>query len=209
MLLEIGTSKLESGSRHLISIMALLESLYLPLLAICLAIAFSMRFLNKSQQDALLSIVHLTNRGRRSSSSDTPPRSLSPEKKSYAVSGPSNPADYKNIFPPSTRETLPHAAKTSQQKKALRGSLVDEIVFRKNIIPFEADFRECGPSTYTPMELSLGEVEALGDFPDYSALSGVPSPEPYRNFHIETALPRPYRPFRWAYHQTMCKYTHN
>ena len=52
----------------------------------------------------------------------------------------------------------------------------------------------------------MDEIKALGDFPDYEALSGVPLPEPYKEFDIKTALPRPYRPFRWQYHQTMCEY---
>ncbi|KAK6533687.1 hypothetical protein TWF694_002619 [Orbilia ellipsospora] len=51
---------------------------------------------------------------------------------------------------------------------------------------------------YTPLEIAT-----LGRFPDYSTLSGVPPPKPYPNFNIATAKPRPYRPFRWAYHQTM------
>jgi len=31
-------------------------------------------------------------------------------------------------------------------------------------------------------------------------------PEPYGGFDPAKALPRPYRPFRWAYHQTMCTF---
>jgi hypothetical protein len=45
----------------------------------------------------------------------------------------------------------------------------------------------------------------MGDFPAYDILSGVPLPKPYTHFEPAKALPRPYRPFRWAYHQTMCK----
>lgn len=48
------------------------------------------------------------------------------------------------------------------------------------------------------------EIAAYGRFPDYAALSGVPLPTAYPKFDIIKALPRPYRPFRWAYHQTMC-----
>ncbi|EPS44574.1 hypothetical protein H072_1437 [Dactylellina haptotyla CBS 200.50] len=51
---------------------------------------------------------------------------------------------------------------------------------------------------YTP-----AEIASLGRFPDYAALTGVPLPKPYHEFNIATAKPRPYRPFRWAYHQTM------
>jgi hypothetical protein len=49
------------------------------------------------------------------------------------------------------------------------------------------------------------EIAEYGDFPDYASLSGVPLPSEYKGFDITKALPRPYRPFRWVYHQTMCK----
>ena len=58
----------------------------------------------------------------------------------------------------------------------------------------------------SPVARTKEEIEALGDFPDYAALSGVRLPKPYPEFDIKTAKPRPYRPFRWAYHQTMCKF---
>lgn len=41
------------------------------------------------------------------------------------------------------------------------------------------------------------------EFPDYFALSGVPLPQPVEEFDIDKAKPRPYRPFRWDYHQHM------
>lgn len=41
--------------------------------------------------------------------------------------------------------------------------------------------------------------------PDYSKLTGIPPPKPMHDFDIDSAKPRPYRPFRWEYHQTMCK----
>lgn len=44
------------------------------------------------------------------------------------------------------------------------------------------------------------------EFPDYFKLSGVPLPEPLVNFSVNEAKPRPYRPFRWPYHQTMCEF---
>lgn len=39
--------------------------------------------------------------------------------------------------------------------------------------------------------------------PDYSKLSGVPAPSPLWEFNIDKAKARPYRPFRWKYHQHM------
>jgi len=38
---------------------------------------------------------------------------------------------------------------------------------------------------------------------DCFKLSGLPSPKPLSFFQIDVAKPRPYRPFRWEYHQNM------
>ena len=148
-------------------------------------------------------------RGRRSSTSKTPPRSLTPDKKV-----PENTPltqNYKDTFPPSPRGNLPIWTKSWKSIWASLKRFDTEEgyqgFFQKNLIPWEADYRKCDPSTYTPMEISIGEVKALGDFPDYSKLSGVPLPEAYKEFEIEKAIPRPYRPFRWAYHQTMCRFS--
>lgn len=162
----------------------------------------------KRQREAithqLSSALPFLPRGRRTSSSKTPPRSVSPEKK-VPNNGPP-PVEYKNIFPPSQRETLEKVIEgyDSPRKEKLLGGEIDDVEFRKNIIPLTANYKESGPSTYTPTGFSMEEVTALGDFPDYAELSGVPLPSPYKDFKIETAVARPYRPFRWAYHQTMC-----
>ena len=136
----------------------------------------------------------------------TPPLSESSGGKGEALKQLPHTADYKDVLPPSTREGLPLAAKSlpETQRIKLKGQEVNQAEFTKNIIPFTANYKKCGPSTYTPMKISLEEVEALGDFPDYASLSGVPLPEPYMEFDITKAVARPYRPFRWAYHQTMC-----
>ena len=156
------------------------------------------------QISAKLQQLQILPRGRRTSSSKTPPRSISPEKK--VSNNESPPVEYKNIFPPSQRETLGKVAEkyASPIKEKLLSGEIDDVEFRKNIIPFTANYEDCGPSVYTPMGLSIAEVKALGDFPDYAELSGVPRPNPYKDFQIENAIARPYRPFRWAYHQTMC-----
>jgi len=52
---------------------------------------------------------------------------------------------------------------------------------------------------------SYWNSEELFEMNDYFKLTGVPSPKPLLDFNIEEALPRPYRPFRWQYHQTMCE----
>ena len=179
------------------------------LIAVTTGIALSnlaLLLLTKNQRESLFGWILTSPRGRRASTSKTPPRSLSPETK-LPNNGPS-PVAYKDIFPPSSRETLAEAAATLPlaQKEKLKGAEVNETEFKKNIIPWTANYLECGPSTYTPMEISIEEVKALGDFPNYAELSGVSLPDEYKEFDIEKAKPRPYRPFRWAYHQTMCTY---
>ncbi|KAF5358043.1 hypothetical protein D9756_001724 [Leucocoprinus leucothites] len=46
-------------------------------------------------------------------------------------------------------------------------------------------------------------LKAVRELDDYFELTGVPRPKPLPDFNIDEALPRPYRPFRWRYHQTM------
>ena len=163
--------------------------------------------LTKSQRETLYARVSswapAVTRRRRTSSSRTPPRSLTPEKKVPNNVPP--PVEYKDCFPPSNREALRVVADSlsNSQKKNIGPQDINQDDFQKNLIPLDADYRECGPSTFTPMEISMAEIKALGDFPDYSKLSGVPLPDAYENFEIERALPRPYRPLRWPYHQTM------
>ena len=115
--------------------------------------------------------------------------------------------DYKDAFPPSRREALATIAETlpAVQRKKLTGHEIDQELFEKSLIPFTANYAETDGDKYTPTGFSVDEIKALGDFPDYAELSGVPLPEPYKEFDIEKARPRPYRPFRWSYHQTMCK----
>lgn len=169
-------------------------------------------FMTNEQREGLLdygrSCMPTATRERRISSSKTPPRSVSPDKK--VPNNAPSPVDYKDIFPPSRREQLAHVSDRipPAQRECLQAGQVDPAAFRKGLIPFDADYRKCGPSTYTPTEFSVEEIKALGDFPDYAELSGVPLPVAYQQFQIESARARPYRPFRWAYHQTMCRSFH-
>ena len=146
-------------------------------------------------------------RRRRSSTSNTPPRSLTPEKRVLDNTSPTQ--NYRDTFPPSPRGNLPVWTKSWKSIWAtLKQFDIDEDYqkhLQEKLIPWETDYRNCDSSMYTPMAISIGEVKALGDFLDYSKLSGVPLPEAYKEFEIEKAIPRPYRPFRWAYHQTMCR----
>ncbi|KAI4276639.1 MAG: hypothetical protein L6R38_005600 [Xanthoria sp. 2 TBL-2021] len=164
----------------------------------------SFLLISKSQQkvvyNRLSSWTSFTSPHRPTSSSITPPRSVSPDKKAPVNAPP--PADYKDIFPPWRRESLTIARKDECLDAV---SEIPEFLVKEGLIPFTADYRSCKSpaTTYTPMGISLSEVASLGDFTDYAELSGVPLPEPYQEFKIESALPRPYRPLRWGYHQTM------
>lgn len=160
--------------------------------------------LPRSQKDILFRRLRL--RGRRASTANTPPRSISPDKKEPRNSPPSS-SEYVNTFPPLNRDLLKVvvAELPAHQQHALGDLSFDEKDWTKSVMGFEEDFRTSDPTKYTFTGHSIQEIRGLGDFPDYSTLSGVPLPEPYPEHDITTALPRPYRPFRWAYHQTMCK----
>lgn len=139
-------------------------------------------------------------RARKISTAKTPPRSLSPEKnepKAPAASA----TDYKDILPPPRRDTM-LSMRTSIPKTA--SEQISEEHILKNILPMTQNYETAESGLYTSMGFSVNEVKEMGDFPDYSALSGVPLPNAYEQFKIDKALPRPYRPFRWNYHQTMC-----
>ncbi|KAF9228671.1 hypothetical protein BS17DRAFT_812638 [Gyrodon lividus] len=49
----------------------------------------------------------------------------------------------------------------------------------------------------------LGQVLCRKGLPNYTKLTGFPDPKPVYDFDIDSAKPRPYRPFRWEYHQNM------
>ncbi|KAF2086487.1 hypothetical protein K490DRAFT_74428 [Saccharata proteae CBS 121410] len=161
----------------------------LLLLALGVVFLFSSAFylsLNKNARGILLG--RLSARRGRSSITGTPPRSLSPSKKETGDF-----LDYPSTFPPSQRHVL---AQIQSNGHAALSKPRENVALDQNI--FEAE-----RTVYTPTEFSSEEVKALGDFPDYATLSGVPLPKPYTGFDIKTARPRPYRPLRWAYHQTM------
>ncbi|KAF4589209.1 HRQ family protein [Ophiocordyceps camponoti-floridani] len=72
------------------------------------------------------------------------------------------------------------------------------------ILGLRDDYRLADASVRLLSGFTVGQVRALGSFPDYAKLSGVPLPSAVSaSFRIEDAAPRPYRPLRWPYHQTM------
>ena len=115
--------------------------------------------------------------------------------------------DLAAAFPPSQRERLREMkARMPAARQETLGDLVfDQATFERSLLGFEEDYSIASDDKYVYSGFSVREIKALGDFPDYAAISEVPLPRPYEGFDIDRALPRPYRPFRWAYHQTMCE----
>ncbi|KAM0181582.1 hypothetical protein ACHAPF_001727 [Botrytis cinerea] len=148
---------------------------------------------------------------RRASTSATPPRSLSPSKKvtDRSLNSTSKTPSYYDALPPSRRFTLPDVAKCIPPRfgTILTSNNPSAEHMAENKLPMTQSYT-LGFETpkYTPMGFSTQEINAMGDFPPYDILAGVPLPQPYEGFNPEKALPRPYRPIRWQYHQTMCNY---
>ena len=149
----------------------------------------------KGRRNAVLERLHISR--RRVSGAKTPPRSLSPDRK--------NAANYADTFPPSRRFTLAKTNLPTILGKSSEELVATNAVWTQQMVPWESSYLDAEDSQYTPCEFSIQDIKALGDFPDYSLLSGVPPTNPYPDFDINKAKPRPYRPFRWPYHQTMCK----
>ncbi|KAI3324306.1 alpha-1,2-mannosyltransferase [Xylariaceae sp. AK1471] len=165
-----------------------------PALALCL---YFISFLasKSSHKDAVLRRFGLV---RPSSRSSTPTLEKQPLSKSSA-------SELAASFPPSQRDLLKKVISTllPTQQKALGDLSFTQKTFECSLLRFEEDYSTADDSKYVYSGFSIREMKALGDFPDYSTLSDVPMPQPYLDFDINKAKPRPYRPFRWPYHQTM------
>ncbi|KAF2751301.1 hypothetical protein M011DRAFT_394777 [Sporormia fimetaria CBS 119925] len=173
----------------------------MKVLGAALFIGYGLFLLSGRRRRSIL-LDRISLRRRRVSGSKTPPRSLSPEKKANNEGGG---PDYSVAFPPSRRpalESLRHA-KSSFDGECHTASAQELANLKDKSIPMNASYLDTKTPLFTPCGFSTGEIRALGDSPDYATLSGVPLPRPYLGFDITRALPRPYRPFRWSYHQTM------
>ncbi|KAL8378007.1 hypothetical protein RB595_008615 [Gaeumannomyces hyphopodioides] len=110
-------------------------------------------------------------------------------------------------FPPSRRHVLQTPAFPGCAEKGQHAPAPDvpSEILRKNALPTTRAIRASdGGELFTPTGFSLRDISSLGNFPDYSLLSGVPHPRPCGdNFDIKRTTFRPFRPFRWEYHQTM------
>lgn len=109
-------------------------------------------------------------------------------------------------FPPSRRHTL--AALKLKGSTGPYSTLPPEVLSQR-AIPSATTPDWDQDDLYTPTGFSTQDIRALGRFPDYSVLTGVRYPKPYGSqFDINKAIFRPFRPFRWSYHQTMGKLNH-
>lgn len=98
---------------------------------------------------------------------------------------------FKNTYPPSRRDAVLNSADPRASEYQSLLSISSEALKES--------------SRRTPTGFSDADIKAIGSFPDYAVLSGVPHPKPCPAFDIHKAIFRPFRPFRWTYHQTMCK----
>lgn len=153
----------------------------------------------RGRRDTILEQLHLSR--RRVSGAKTPPRSFSPDRKRADPQE----ADYSDTFPPSRRFVLAETNVPAVLNVAPSSGTASQLDWKEHMLPLETSYLTADETLFTPCEFSVKDIKALGNFPDYAALSGVPLPKPCPEFDIKKALPRPYRPFRWAYHQTMCK----
>lgn len=159
--------------------------------------------ISRKQREIVLNRLHI--RRSRASGTFTPPRSLSPSKQGLPPNEPPKGPTYGDVFPPDRRSALAEL-KTSTKSSGNFAELARQSAdYSKPLPNCENVFRDDLAQHITPTGFTVAEVQQLGDFPDYATLSGVPLPQPYREFDINKAMPRPFRPFRWSYHQTMCK----
>ncbi|KAK7753623.1 hypothetical protein SLS62_004481 [Diatrype stigma] len=170
-----------------------------PALAVLFSI-ITFLTLNKAGKDAVLGRLGL--RRSRPTRPSTP--SIEKQQPPSSSSKPSK-SNLAAAFPPLQREQLRKLREglPAGQQKALGDLSFDQQTFERSLLGFEEDYRKADDDKFVYTGFSVREVKALGDFPDYAALSEVPLPKPYEGFDIDKALPRPYRPLRWAYHQTM------
>lgn len=113
-------------------------------------------------------------------------------KQAVTVAKPPSTTEYCSILPPSQRATIFPDGGTSGMPLG-----------NQKVLEMERNYKLAEPWTCVYSGFLVAEILSLGDFPDYAKLSGVPLPSPIPNFNINKAVPRPYRPLRWVYHQTM------
>lgn len=168
-----------------------------PALVLCMSVAILLA-IGLSQKNAIFRKFGYTRDLHR-------PVTLSLEKQPLSKPLASYISDLAAAFPPSQRDQLKEVALALPlaQQKRLRNLNFTQQKLERSLLRFDDDYNNADGSKYLCSGFSIQEIKALGDFPDYSTLSGVPMPKPYLDFNIDKAKARPYRPFRWPYHQTM------
>ncbi|GAW13954.1 hypothetical protein ANO14919_033460 [Xylariales sp. No.14919] len=94
-------------------------------------------------------------------------------------------------FPPSQRDKLKELAPSLSlaQQKVLGNLSFTQTTFERSLLRLEEDYNYADDSNFVYSGFSVREIKVLGDFPDYSTLSGVPMPNPYLDFDIDKARP--------------------
>jgi len=158
----------------------MLEQWHVSLGVFFLLSSLAILVVGKQQRAAVLDKLYI--RRRRASGASTPPRSFSPDKKTGGTQGsslPTSSTDFVNAFPPSRRLVLPELAKTTspENAKILLATNPDAETLVKEALPTTRayDLQNASPK-YTPTGFSTAEIKAMGDFPAYDVLSGVPLP---------------------------------
>jgi len=182
-----------------------MASLYLYILGIAFTIVTASYFaLDHKQRALLLSRFGLDRQHRLPWA---PQRSQSPANHKLSDKHtPSTGNEYKGTFPPSRRIALAELTDSRFSVGGKSGKGLSELPHNTDkSLPHDRNVLSPQYKKYsTPTGFTVEEIKALGNFPDYATLSGIPLPTPYTDFDIKTAMSRPYRPLRWAYHQTMC-----
>jgi hypothetical protein len=175
-----------------------LSNLFVALFVACLAIVYVLRKDKKLHIEKQACVRQRKDSGYAGS----PLHLVRPENQLQDAKAP----DYSTTVPPSQRSTIGYVMPYWKFWKSCLKIFNPKLEGLERMLPVDIPYLGADGSMITPCGFSVDEIKALGDFPDYAKLSGIPLPEPYPNFDISNALPRPYRPFRWAYHQTMCRW---
>ena len=180
-------------------------TIFIWLLIVLFLYIITYYILNPSQRNVVL---------RRFGCSGVSPdqlRLITPSSEKQPLSRPiaSSTSDIAATFPPSLRDELKRIIPNlpATQKAVLSDLSFSQEEFERSLLRLDEDYRAADDAKYVYSGFSVREIKALGDFPDYAAISGVPLPKPYPEFDIDKAKPRPYRPWRWPYHQTMGMYS--
>ena len=164
----------------------------------CLAIIYSLR---KESRQEFEKQVHIRQR-KDSGYADSPLSPAQPETQQQNAKA----TDYSSTLPPFQRSALNSVMPFWKLWRGYFKTSSSKSKDIRRLLPMDVSYLDVDGSMTTPCGFSVNDIKALGNFPDYAKLSGIPLPKPYQNFDISKARPRPYRPFRWAYHQTMCRW---